>query len=422
MDPIEDRLRQLLRDDGWDVPADDEPLEAIHHGARRRRRRRQAMASGAVVVVLAVGAGGLVWSDQRPSKAPVASDTPKTRVDSSDPGATNDTTPGQKDRPSLKMGPGPNAAEAPVPAGFAPVSVTAVSPKRFWTLGEGKKDSRAAVVGTMDGGGSFSTTGEIDATVVVGDNKLGPGTVRDVRFASAEDGWAYGGSLWSTHDGGTSWSRDSAVEGMVTQLATADGQATALARSEDGWALWHTPSDRSDWRRLDVSVDGPGDLIAGGSTVALTTSTDDGAGLLVSTDAGTKFSQRNSPCPPGLSGGRLSGTRDSLWLLCATGTAGQAHVSTDAGETWSPVHTGGRTLPNSGSLGARSTSTAVVSTPGRATEVAGDTGSDQATVKGLKEPRYVGFTTDRVGYIVDAAGGLFRTTDGADTWRRVTID
>ncbi len=450
MDPLEHRLREGLRDDRWRLPPDPDVLDRVHAGVERRRRRRAVVATaGAAVVLVAAGIGGLGYvmngfgaSQTFSSAGGAEGDAPKEAAQDS--GKTLETpTPesaprvgsgaGETERgPSKPQGhkaSGPQAplrvAELPkIPPTFSTISLTAASANTFWVLGSSGsgESATASVAMTDDGGGTFGKVATLDATAVRGDNETGPDTVRDLRFAGdGRNGWAYGGGLWATHDAGRSWTRVPTLPGQVDLLEAGGSAAYALARDGDTWTLWRTPVESDAWQRLDVTPSDPQGLAVTSRLVALTDKAPDSTVVSVSTDGGATFSQHPTPCERDLEPGRLSATSDALWLTCATGTAATVSVSTDSGTTWAKVPSGEPAISATDSaLGARSASKAVVASRGEAL-VLGRDSSTTTPVPGLAEPAYAGFTTDRVGYILDLEGQLFRTTDGGAAWAKVAV-
>ena len=211
------------------------------------------------------------------------------------------------------------------------------------------------------------------------------------------------------------------MTGLVERLETAGGATYALARDGDAWTLWRTPVDHEAWRQVDIALTDPDGLAVTSDLVAVADRTEDRTDVWVSTDGGTAFDQRTTPCEPSLDAGRLSATTGSLWLTCPTGTAASVHVSTDAGASWTKVPSGVPALSATATeLGARSASRAVAAVPGEALTLTSG-GTTRTPVPGLGNPAFAGFTSDRVGYILDLEGHLFRTVDGGAAWTRVTV-
>ncbi len=451
MDPLEGRLREALRDDAWRLPADTALLDRVRVKAAARRRRHRTTAVTAVAVFLLVaGMGGVGYIFRQPVLTTAAERAgssgtalERTRGDAAKPTEDgNADVPAPSSRRSATRTPSPtadsgtpspttpsksvtpNVAAGAVPAKFSPVSLTAASDRNFWVLGQSATGSgRATVVVTRDGGDRFTALPAFDAPVVRASNKVTSSSVHDVRFAAdAKDGWAYGGALWSTHDGGRGWRQVRSVPGLVEQLETANGTAYALVRDGSTWTLWRSPSGEDTWSRVGVDLHTPASLAVTEHVVAVTDRSGNDAFVLTSADDGKTFDQHSTPCEADLAAGRLSATTDSMWLTCPTGTAAEVHVSRDEGASWNAVSSGTPAISNTAAaLGARSDGQAVVAVPGKALVVSESDQPAQAKVEGLGTPTYAGFTSDQVGYILDMNGGLFRTTDGGSTWEPVQV-
>ena len=121
-------------------------------------------------------------------------------------------------------------ASPAVPVGFAPESVTFVSPSDGWVAGSAPCASGVclALVRTADGGHTWHGVGAPGVTLP---SPSGGQGALSVRFADGNDGWIYttdrsrasaASTLWSTHDAGQRW-------GQVTLTAlTQGGQITAM--------------------------------------------------------------------------------------------------------------------------------------------------------------------------------------------------
>jgi len=314
-------------------------------------------------------------------------------------------------------------AGGPVPAGMTAVSVTATAPDALWVLGDAPCAARVctSVVRSLDGGRSF--VGLPAPRDPVGTPGAGLGTVSDLRFGSSRDGFAYGGSLWSTHDGAGSWSRVD-LGHPVKDVAVTGGVAWAAVAAGEGWELWRSPAAEDAWEPVELSeplTGGAPDLqVASGRAYVLA-----GDQLLVS--AGGSLEARAAPCAPGL-GGSLSPAADgALWVICPTGTAAGVWLAPSASAPFRPVPVAEH-LPNSLRLGAVSAESAVLAVPGaQRLRLVSPNGSLRAangpTVEGGMQVRFLGFTDERVGYAVleRPHPALWRTEDGGLSWRDVPL-
>lgn len=269
--------------------------------------------------------------------------------------------------------------------------------------------------------------------------------ISGIRFADADNGWAFGPDLWATHDGGRTWSRidRSAVGGAVLALETARGTThvvvdpgqggdfkiatSPIARDEfaaagvslpvgagpvpelqlvlSGDAGWVLQNDRtvvngarlrdgawSAWTPVCRDVVGPAYLAASSAT-DLVAACDvglwgdpKGGHLYVSTSGGETAVETGTRIPVALTGAIASGTTDTVVLSGTTpdGTRSVLEATFDRGRTWSQVL---------------------------------DLGSAQAVD--------LGFTTADQGVViaVDPAGSsrLYMTRDGGHTWQAVDV-
>src|SRR5437867_4741867 len=116
------------------------------------------------------------------------------------------------------------ARRAPaIPTTFHAQSTTWVSPEHGLMLGSAPcgADACATVIGTTDGGRTWNQVGALDAPVTF-ERRTG---VTEIRFADDLHGWAFDPALWTTDDGGATW----------TKLATPGARpAVALAGDADG--------------------------------------------------------------------------------------------------------------------------------------------------------------------------------------------
>ena len=419
MDPLERELRDLLTSDRRDLPASLVPLDRVHAGASRRRRRRAAVASAATaVVVLAVAGTAAGAGFLRGDETPVADSSPTVSRGIATAPEPTSTAPATAVAPS-----------GPAWDGARVTSITATSTRTIVVLGAvGDMDSCSKadclrLAETHDGGDTFSSLpvpDDAQGLAVVPDRD----TATEVRFGSAQDGWLFGDGLWSTHDGGHSWSRVS-TPGRVNRLAAAAGTAWALVpsgRGQNTQQLWRSAVGTDDWSRVPyVSVAGPGDLAVQGDRVVVVGT----AGSPVWVGDPDGFRAHPGPCADALQAD-LSAV-STFWVKCVTGTLAHVAVSPD-GASWTdvPIKSDNGAVPNSAALGARTDHEALV---GLGVDPVLARVSADGTVTPLPDlpPRdgaqaqYVGFTTPDVGYAI-LVSGLYRTDDGGSTWRKLAIE
>jgi hypothetical protein len=189
--------------------------------------------------------------------APVVVPTPTTV-----PAPVSQTTPTTAAPPSTTVAPAavpttpPTAVPVPVPADFAPQAVTFVSASQGWVAGTVPCPSGRclAVARTADGGVVWEMANAPAVTVKTPDFVA---TV-SVRFADPDNGWIYTtdpGGLWSTHDGGATWTSLSATvlapgavvdaleaSGGQVQAAIVDGAMLHMESSPVGTDSWTATS------------------------------------------------------------------------------------------------------------------------------------------------------------------------------------
>jgi photosystem II stability/assembly factor-like uncharacterized protein len=331
----------------------------------------------------------------------------------------------------LGSGSGGAVPASSVPAGFEPVSFTAVSERDYWLLGTVpcQRGRCTAIVRTFDGGRSFAA---VHAPALPASAKT-----PELRFADRLDGFAFvrwSGLFYATHDGGTTWKR--LRLGRILGFATGAGNVFVVTSrrleqsrvSANAWQARPLPF-ASDGSPLDLEAHREGLWLLG--TRRDTSSFRDE--LARSNDAGRTFVTAAGPCVPGLGGGLAPTSLIVLWAVCPTGMSAGAWRSVDGGVSFARLRT--PPLVNSSQIAPASATTAVLDrgvgarllrttdggrtwktpkTPGRATNVI-----------------FVGFTDARVGAALVQTGyndsaktevtALWRTTDGGATWSNVRV-
>lgn len=349
----------------------------------------------------------------------------------------------------------------PVPAGFDPVSFTAVSPNEYWLLGDAPCSNAVctSIVRTTNGGASF--VGIPAPPAPLGTAGVGPqsgtavatsaGGVNTLRFADPLDGYAYspgpGGAFWDTHDGGGHWAEPSFLPGRVLLgFGTGAGYAFALVGScADGscssMVLERSPVSSDSWSPVDLPVPaGAAPLVAmavHGPDLWLSVSASQSQPnqlLVVGTGSGGTFATYKSPCYSGL-GGRLYATSAQVvWAVCPTGMLAGLWRSTDGGAQWQQLSSVGE-LPNSAVLAPASDTTAVVAPSPEGYLLRTTDGGATWEVVHAGSPGYswawAGFTDAATGAALEVSGSvpagwpwphgpfpeqLWRSDDGGATW------
>jgi photosystem II stability/assembly factor-like uncharacterized protein len=350
--------------------------------------------------------------------------------------------------------PAAQGAGGSVPAGFDPVSFTAISDSEFWLLGDAPcaEPDCTSILRTTDGGASFTGVPAPQAPLAVaGSTSPSPG-VNTLRFADAKDGYAFatgpGGQFWDTHDGGQTWSEPAALSGKdLLGFGSGDGYALVLAGtcangSCSQVVLERSPVGGDNWAALPVPVPSGVDELATmavhGPNVWLSMSASSSQSnqlLVVSTNAGTSFTSYQSPCSPDLGGTLEASSAEVVWAVCPTGMMAQAFRTDDGGAHWATLPTG--ELPNSAQIAPASDSSALlVTSEGGPLELTTDDGSTWTDVSGTVTSdswawSWLGFTDAQTGTALQETGNLpsgwpwphgpfperlMRTTDGGKTW------
>ena len=427
-------------------PAAEPLLVRVRHSGR-------GVVSGfaALAAVLALAVAAILL---RPGSVPPVGESPSAAVVPSASAPSSETpstaspvaqvSPTPTATPTVKPTPTHVAAGAPVPAGFRPMSVTFISSSKGWVLGSAPCATGRcpAIARTVDGGKTWTSIDAPDTTIGSEPSVDVSGTgVVGLRFANTLDGWAFGPELWSTHDGGTTWTRIQIAPGAsVLALGSGNGSTHTVVYENaqdyhivsspigsDNWttsavtipvgggpvpeiqlvlsgsAGWVLENDRTvvggarlvggTWRTWQpacsdvvgpafIDASGPSDLAAACDVGQW--STPQGEHLYVSRDAGVTFTETGVPTPLDTASGLATPGRSTI-LIAGLDKNGTAMVgSFDGGHTWARVFT-------------------------------------SATVS-LND---LGFTTAAQGVVVSTAANgsshLFMTHDGGRTWAAVTF-
>jgi hypothetical protein len=271
--------------------------------------------------------------------------------------------------------------------------------------------------------------------------------VSKVRFATKNDGWAFGPQLWSTHNGGQTWTAQS-TPGPVYDVEASGGVAYLLEATcgtepcVQGDRLLQTPVSTDGWTAISGPklADGAGSLAPHGSTVWVVVN---GAGTSTfdMVTSASSWHRLANPCAAAGADLALVGvapvSTSALFELCAgdPGAGSETKVvlfSSDGG-----VHaTATSAAPARGGLasGIAAASTSVVAVPaasgGSYVYRSADGGHTWATPlsQGDGGVGYfdVGFTTATQGVAVygnpaQGSSSLLMTHDAGATWKPVTF-
>ncbi len=243
-----------------------------------------------------------------------------------------------------------------------PYSITAVSDSDWWVLEGGLCCSRvnAVILQSTNGGRKFARIG---APPVKYDGLTEAGTIDNLNFSDLKDGFAWGGTLWSTHDDGGHW-RGIRLGGPVEDLASAGGYVYAVISAQQGGqtSLWRSPVTSDRWTRLRPPGEPDGRVGVHGDDVVLQTFTRSSGRLrdhvVVSHDDGGHFVSYLSPVP-GKNCNFDETFADTVWGACFASTGPSEIVrSTNGGKTFSAA--GPLRAAGTGEVSAASSTTAIV--------------------------------------------------------------
>jgi photosystem II stability/assembly factor-like uncharacterized protein len=325
-------------------------------GFRMIHRLPVAVAAGLGLTLAAAGCDGRTPQPEPAATADVVPPGPTPVAHPSAPVATAVTPTAQSSGAAERR---PVLAGGPVPTGFVAWSVTFVSDRQAYVLGDAPchRPPCTSVVRTLDGGRSWrgvpAPRAPLPARAPTG-TAQSPETVHQIRFATEQDGYAYGGGLWATHDGARTWRRVSGLDTVLdleidgrTAYAVV-GHCAGLGRCRSG--LLASPVSADRFRPVTGLEPRP----AGGLDGAVSTA----AGLTVFSFDHARYIHRRTggwtrmtePCQP-LGGAVVApASGATLTAYCAEGAAGSVHLtirqSTDLGQHWTTVPGAALRLPN----------------------------------------------------------------------------
>jgi hypothetical protein len=213
----------------------------------------------------------------------------------------------------------------PVPRGFRVASATFVSANDGWVLGRVTKTCThvpcTAVLRTTNGSRSWVSIPAPRYKVASSDLSVG---LRRLRFANANDGFAYGSQLWVTHNGGSSWHRVRQVPGDITDLETSSGvvYAATTVTTSGKQVIYSSPVGSDSWQPVAglpeaAGTGGLGDITLHGKAGWIIL-----GNRLYATQNGSSWTKESFHCPASegiASVGAFSTTQ--ITLLCAGNAA-----------------------------------------------------------------------------------------------------
>jgi photosystem II stability/assembly factor-like uncharacterized protein len=244
------------------------------------------------------------------------------------------------------------APRASVPAGYKAISLNWISSQQGWVLGTvGCGVAHCSeVLATSDGGRSWTVAGTVPAPTPPAGG--GPGVTK-IAFTTPEDGWTFGPDLYSTADGGQSWTPRTIPGGdkQVLTLAT-DTAGTYILTSPCAAGTTCTPRHLTLWRQTGTSwtkvpvtipaSSAPVLAVYGKTVYAGGLETSGAANFLFASTDGVHFATRPQPCAASqaLALTSIAPTSASKFALLCDGNPGlsqavkTAYLSADTGKTY----------------------------------------------------------------------------------------
>jgi photosystem II stability/assembly factor-like uncharacterized protein len=268
------------------------------------------------------------------------------------------------------------------------------------------------LLATDDGGSSFSRRTAIPGTPATGAS--GGAGAQDIFFTSATNGFAAThaqgtGKLYRTVDGGNTWN----------PVATGPFEAIWFADANTGYAvgdsnlLYTTPDGGATWTPKPL---------AGATPSTLRSISCEAATCLIGTGEGTRLIRTTDG---GATGIDVSPSSHKIFTAAfasparavAAGENGTTVVSNDAGATFSPV--GGGIQGPFTRLTATNPSVAFATGPHGTLAKTTDAGQSWSDVGVATSGAVVdaSFPTSTTGFTLDDAGTVFKTTNGGASWQ-----
>lgn len=372
----------------------------------------------ALLVLVTACSGGGARKTADPTPQPVqTTDAPTPAATTTAPAATASGVP---------QGP----AGGPVPKAFRPLSVTFISTSTGWALGDAPctKHPCTSVVRTRDGGRTWRG---IPAPLAETESDVGGDSTRELRFADLLDGFAYGDSLFTTHDGGKRW-KHVVVGGRVADLEVARGRWWAVVDSCDavegtcadpGRVITGAVGSDTFTTARALAAGESGDVVLHGGSVYLALSGSDPSHSDPHLRVGPALDRRAVPCTGSESPSLAASGALELALVCvatdaAAGTQPKrAFTSADGGLHWTAV---GKPPQVIGTSVAATHKGTFVANDRTGVDVTRDGGRTWVSSLNREGASYVGFVDDDFGTAL-AEDALFLTRDAGRTWTKAAF-
>jgi len=436
-------------------------FDLIKRRARRRKFRRLAItaSSAAVIVAAAVTVPQVV-------NLPILHENP-TAGPAARAGQSTSATPSTQTTGASSVAASSASAvsePAPVPPNFQPTSVTFVSTRTGWVIGQAGSPGHCAtryctsMARTTDAGRTWT-----GVPAPLADQPDGATGVGQVRFLNLTNGWAFGPGLFVTHTGGKTWTPVSTHGLRVTSLetvgnrvyavwASCTGTGSAYASNCSTFTLYTASASGGAWTPVGATTTGvpygqsgqaPSLTLTGSRGYLLTASGTLEAGPVDGSAAWQQAGSLPAACHTGGTegtGGTGTGGQPNGALLGAVNASdlilsclipgGQGsdaeqklvYSSSDGGGSW--TRTGTAPAPGTATSLAASPAASVMLATDRGIELlpAGASAWQAATLTGAAPAggfSYVGMTTGEQGIALPAdpsAGTVWFTFDGGLTW------
>ena len=255
-DPVASYFAQQ-RAEVHDLPTDDLRWQRITTAATSGQRR-SSWGRGLVAAAAAAAlAGTMVWVAGRPPSGHTPAASGSGQVASSNSATGDKGMPTDPVDPPATSAPGPTDGPFTL-AGFTVGSLSNSGSGRVWALGQGacSEDGCTGLAASSDNGVTWRPVGVVPAPLTAAtasdlrSNSYAV-TVSDVRFADASTGWAFGGALLRTNDGGKNW-QPMAHEGDVIAVETNGKDVVVVTRVGDKAKVWRVAASATELTSADL--------------------------------------------------------------------------------------------------------------------------------------------------------------------------